>query len=248
MSCTVLTDVASWWAGRALRPAHFLLSVCLVAVLGGCGQPLRSLPPAGLTAHHQVVVFNDGSHSGLLLPWPDPDLVFLDPRNDDPPSRMPWLEIGFGADAWTRLGGGSSVAARLAFGSSAAVLMLRHQPGMFPMPRPGVEPQLWKVDLDQAAWERLKAHLAAAVDRELSYPRKPGATDWVVFAVERWSIVHNCHDWTAGCLVVCGLDIDHPIGRTSSGFQEEITAISRQLAEAGITVIGPGPAADHSNR
>ena len=222
-------------AGRIMRPA---VCFAVLLILAGCGQSLRSLPPAGLTLHRTIAVFNDGFHSGLLVPWPDADLAFLDPRTDDAPARMPWLEVGFGADAWTRLGGGSCVAIRLSFGSSAAVLMLRHLPDMHPPPRNGSEAQVWHLSLDEQAWHHLIDHLVASVDSDLNYPRKPGVTDWVVFSRERWSVFNNCHDWTASCLETAGLDLEYQNMRTSSGFAEEMAAVNRQLAEARITVIG----------
>ena len=127
-------------------------------------------------------------------------------------------------------------------------MILSHQSGMHPKPRENRAPYVWKLDLDGEAWQRLVAHLHASVDREITYPRRPEATDWVVFAVERWSIFHNCHDWTAGCLAAVGLDLDHPTIRTSSSFAEELQSIETQLAIGGITVIGPTGIAAQSSR
>ncbi len=223
--------------GGRLKPVLLgLLAACLL--LAGCGPALRSLPPAGLTKHKTVQVFHNGFHSGLMLTWPDPDLAFLDGRHDDKPAALPWLEIGYGADAWTRLGGGSCTACRLAFTTSAGVLMLRHQPECRPVLHNDGPVRLWAIDLDRAGWDGLLAHIRTSMDASLNYPRKAGATDWVAFTTTRWSILHNCHDWTAECLMAMGLDLNEPSYRSSDSFEEEMDEVMATLAKAGITVVG----------
>lgn len=228
-----------------MRPGLFY--ACLlscVLFLSGCGSALRELPPAGLQAHRTIAVFNDGFHSGILLPWPDPDLAFLDGRSDDKPGAMPWLEIGFGADAWARLGGGSCVGVRLTFSSSAGVYIMRHLPDRSPPPREegGPQPWVWTFQVDQAGWTALVKHIHDGIDPDLNYPRRPGSTDWVTFGRGSWSVFNNCHDWTAGSLAQTGLYLPDHWLRSSGGFADDLAAAKAAIAAAGITVIGPPPA------
>jgi hypothetical protein len=61
----------------------------------------------------------------------------------------------------------------------------------------------------------------------------------VAFTTVRWSVFHNCHDWTAECLAAMGLDLEEPSLRTSDGFEEDLDETMATLKKAGITVIGP---------
>lgn len=221
--------------------SRLLLVIVGTSLLAGCGG-LRQLPPAGLPAGAvEVVVFNDGFHSGLLVPHV-PELAWLDTQ-DDAIAAWPWNEVGFGADDWVNAREGNSMSkTKLALTSSTGVLMLEHyQTIKRPDRDAGVASQFWHLRFTPAAWERMVAFLKPWADTSIVRLRHGDETRFFIFSPMHWSITRNCHDFVLEWLAAGGLPVTWQMGYTSNWFRNKMNAVVMQLNEAHIEVIDVAP-------
>jgi len=216
-----------------------ILVVCLG--LAGCGG-LRRLPSPGIaTDAIEVVVFNDGFHSGLLVPN-RPELNWLDTQ-DDAIAKWPWLEIGFGADDWINAQEGTSLSkTRLALMGSAGVLMLEHyQTPTRPDRNPGTPSKFWHLRFTPEAWARMVDFLKPWTDTSIVRLRQGDETRFFVFSPIQWTITQNCHDFVLDWLAAGGLPTVWQAGTTSDWFRLKIDEVVRQLQDGGISVVDCEP-------
>jgi hypothetical protein len=222
--------------GAVRSPAPLLLAIVLL-LAAGCGQALRSLPPQGLTAHREIVVFSDGFHSGLLLPWPDPALAALDPATGDGPASLPWFEVGFGAAAWMlEAQPGCCTATGMVVCPVPGALAMRHHRDPAPLPRSGAATRTWRLTVDADGWTALAAALRA--DRGPGEPRLPGNPALLCSSPRRWSVLANCHDWTVSRLRDAGLDLRDRTWRGNRDLVGDLDRAVVELAAAGRLVVG----------
>ncbi len=226
-----------------MRSTQFLLlslvlSVCLLCV--GCASGMRRTPVAGPPADAvELVVFNDGFHSGILAPF-DPDLRWLDASGDEV-VKYPWMEVGFAADDWVNAHQGGCIAkTKLVINGSPGVLMLEFYPTAVRPPRNvGVEVRTWKITVSHESWIRMVAWLHEWTDLSIVRVRNPGETRWFAFSSKPWTIARNCNDFVIEWLRVGGLDSQWHLGYTAEGFRGQMDCIAAELSKSRVTVVGP---------
>ncbi len=216
----------------------------LALLLTACGPGrLERLPPAGLVAASQVLVFADGMHSGVVLDK-TPAIAALDPQTEGVPAGYPFMEVGFAADEWiVAQEPGCCAKLSLAFGSSRGVLYLVQLPSFERPPREAGTPiRTWTLQLSAEARRRLEARIAGWVDGEAPLLlRPPARTTTMRYVNRRWAVSHNCHDFTVDVLRAAGLELEIRSIYDNDRFADEMDEAVRQLAAGAITVVGPAP-------
>lgn len=212
----------------------------LAPFLGGCATGLAR-PARGVVAAPtdiEVVVFNDGFHSGLIVPL-RPELVDLDPQKAGTAATLPWLELGFGADAWVATHDpGCCTATWLAFSRSAGVVMCEHLPEPTRKPRDAETPiRFWSLRFTEPAWQRLVAEVHTWAETGLVQPRQADKAVFMRYATKRWSSFHNCSDFVVETLAPAGLQIAWRPIYTIGGFAAVMDGVQRDLQRDGVTVI-----------
>lgn len=215
--------------------AALLLSGCAT----GLARPARGAPVTDTDV--TVVVFNDGFHSGLLVPR-SPELADLDPQAEGPAVALPWLELGFGADAWVAAHDpGCCTATWLIFSRSPGVLMCEHLANPTRKPRdPNTTLHLWPLRFTAAAWQRLSTEIRTWVDTGLVQPRQPTQASFMRFSTKRWTSFRNCNDFVIETLAPAGLEMVWRPAYTVSGFAAVMEGVVTELERDGIKVIDVG--------
>jgi hypothetical protein len=224
-------------------PFVFLCAMAALCCLTGCSRPLQTIPPAGLVAADRLLVFADGLHSGLVLSK-SPSLATLDAQPEGPPVTLPFMEVGFAADEWiANESPGSGMKLRMAFGTSGGVLDLCHRAEMSrPARSPDIALRTWTLEVSAEGRQALDTFILAW--RNASAPqmlRPPLRPTTFRFSTHRWSIFHNCHDFSVLALRAAGLDLTIKNLYTNDVFISQMDEALATLAASGITVIGPAP-------
>lgn len=209
--------------------------------LAGCAT-LRTLPPRDLTPAHEVTVFTDGFHSGLVLDKQALPADF-DPRSGDEPASYPQISLHFGEERWTAgLDNSTLHAVGLVFVPGAGVIESDHtRSGLLDIPGLRHERlRIWTFPVDQAGMDRLLADLRTEWMSGIVMPRPPGETSTLYPSPKDWSVFHNCHDFTIGLLRSAGLDLRGRWLYLAGGLATDLDDASAELEEAGIRVIGRG--------
>ena len=218
-----------------------LLPLLLLALLaGGCAGP-RLAPPSTAAAVATVTVFDDGFHSGLLVPRRD-RLADLDPQAAGPAATLPWLEIGFASGDWIASADpGCCTASRLLIIPSDGVLWCLHRPGPERPPRDADHPvRLWRLPLSAAAWDGVQDGILAWVDPAAPLVlRAPERDDFVRLSSRRWSVGGACHDFTADILARAGLHLGWRPVLTSSGLRGQMDEALAAFAACGAAALAP---------
>jgi hypothetical protein len=214
----------------------------LVAVLlgAGCGT-MRRLPPPALTAAHELTVFTDGFHSGLILDRESmpPD---FDPRHDDELASYPQISLHFGEERWTA-GEDNSMfhALSLVFFPGIGVVQSDHTRSQL-IDVPGLRPghlRAWTFPVTQAGIDRLRQVLRTQWMTGRVLVRPPGENSTLYLSPQSWSVFHSCHDFTVAMLAAAGLELRTRWLYLGGGLAADLDDASRELEAAGIRVIGP---------
>lgn len=222
----------------------FAACLLLTAVLlAGCAGRLERLPPPNLPESERILVFADGLHSGVVVAM-SPALADLDPQPEGPPAALPYLEVGFAADEWIAASEpGSGTKLRMAFGTSGGVLDLCHRAELARPPRSADIPlRTWIIPLSAEGRRRLDTCIRSWGNREAPQMLRPPARPTTFrFANRRWSIFHNCHDFTVEVLRAAGLELEVLSIYDNDRLAKQMDEAVRQMAEGSITVVGPPP-------
>ncbi len=222
-----------------------LLLLCLLCMLGaGCASRMSRPPVSGTPIDAvELVVFNDGFHSGILAPF-SPDLLWLDETVDEI-SAYPWLEVGFAADDWVNAHQGGCIAkTKLVVSGSPGIIMLQHHPTpVRPARDAGVTVHTWKLTVSRESWTRMVAFLHEWVDLSIIRVRHVGEPRWFAFSTKHWTIARNCNNFVIEWLRAGGIDSAWHWGYTAEGFCGQMACIEQALQKNHITVIGPLPVA-----
>lgn len=225
---------------RRLLPLLFL---CLLSLMSaGCASRMSRSPVAGPPADAvELVVFNDGFHSGILSPFA-PDLLWLD-ESDDQIAKYPWMEVGFAADDWVNAHQGGCVAkTKLVISGSPGIMMLEHYPTPArPARNTGVPVRTWKLTVSRESWTRMVAWLHDWIDLSIIRVRHPNETRWFAFSTKKWTLQRNCNDFVIEWLRAGGIESGWHWGYTAEGFCGQMDCIEAELKKSGVTVIGPPP-------
>lgn len=218
-----------------LLPLALLVLLCC-----GCSSVVRHMPPKDLTAAHQLTVFTDGFHSGIVVDKASLP-VTLDPQGGDEPASWPQQTLHFGEVKWTS-GYDNSMwhAIGLAFVPGEGVVQSDHtRNGLVDVP--GLELgklRMWNFPINQAGIDAMVANLQQNWLAGTVMPREPGTPSTLYPALHTWSIYHNCHDFTFDMLRSAGLDLHTRWLYLAGGLTNDLDEAQREMARAGITVIG----------
>jgi hypothetical protein len=220
-----------------------LLGAVLLLTLVGCARSPASLPAGDQEAYTTLRVFCDGFHSGLVLPR-----SAVPPELD--PSRRAWGEtrpgrsFHYGEQAWTSGEDMSRChAARLAFIPGVGVIQSDVTPLAMP-DIPGTEARslrVWTFVISRrgcdALFERLRQEwLEPGAEPVLAGEGEPSH---LIACRRKWSVWHNCHDFTVDILRAAGLEMPSHTIATAGVLIEDLDLAVRALDRRGILVIGP---------
>lgn len=194
-----------------MRPTPLVL-LAAVLLLCGCGARLERLPPPGLAEAERVLVFADGMHSGVVLAA-TPALAALDAQPAGAPAGMPYLEVGFAADAWIAADNpGMCMKLAMATTTQRGVLYLVHLPASDRPRREAETPiRTWVLPLSAEGRRRLGERIDSWVDTSAPVVlRLPARTSFMRFATRDWKLSHNCHDFTVDLLHAAGIPVAQP--------------------------------------
>ena len=223
-----------------IRLCAFLIALWLLA---GCSALTRKpAPVSGPT--HELTVFCDNFHSGLIVPAAEVDPAFS--RVDGPAATWPLLTIHFG-ERRTMLDptvGYGHFAVLVVVPSAALVQVDRH---------PAINTDTWRylgVDeahvrlyrftVDEAGWQAWQACLRSQWIGGEPIAKEP--TDPTTYWPSRrdWSVTDNCHDFTLSFVRAAGLPLQQRWYYGARQMRLDLPRAQAELAAAGITVISPG--------
>ena len=218
--------------------AALLLGVLLLGC--GCASIVRTMPPKDLKAAHQLTVFTDGFHSGIVVDKSSlPEI--LDPQTGDEPASWPQQTLHFGEVKWTS-GADNSMWHAIGLGiiPGEGVVQSDHtRNGLVDVP--GLDfgkMRMWNFPVNQAGIDALVLDLKTNWMSGIVMPREPGTPSTLYPSSRRWSLYHNCHDFTIDMLRSAGLDLHTRWLYLAGGLTADLDEAQREMAKAGITVIG----------
>lgn len=217
-----------------------LLGFLLVGLLfTGCST-LRSVPPQGLQAAHQLTIFTDGFHTGVLLDKASLAADF-DPLTGDDIAERPYVTIHFGEEKWTSGADNSwTHALGLVFFPGSGVVQSDHtRAALEDVPALDLDNiQTWVFSVNQAGNERMIERLQKKWMTGIVMTRREGESSSLYLSPESWSVFNSCHDFTIDMLRAAGLDMRGRWLYLADSMTKDLNNASIELKEAGITVIG----------
>jgi hypothetical protein len=214
--------------------------LCVLLLACGCSSVVRTMPPPGLTPAHQLTVFTDGFHSGVVLDKAALP-VTLDPQGGDEPASWPQQTLHFGELKWTA-GYDNSMwhALGLVIIPGEGVVQSDHtRPGLVDVP--GLELgklRMWNFPVNQEGMDAVVVNLKKNWFEGEIMPREIGTPSTLYPAQHTWSVYHNCHDFTLDLLRSAGLDLYPRWLYLAGGMTTDLDEAQSEMARAGVTVIG----------
>lgn len=216
--------------------------VCLGLLLGGCGT-LTRLPPPSAVPVHELTVFSDAFHSGVVV-----RAAACDPALDQAQGFLaawPWLTIHSGERKWMLdPEAGMLHAAGLGFSRHPALLQMdRHTNldqawGYIGVDRATL--RLWHFQVSEAGWAAWQRHVREAWIAGPHLPRPPGDPTTYWPCQHDWWLDSNCHDFTLAMLRAAGLPLRQRWIYSARQVHLDLTRAQEALTAAGITVLDPG--------
>lgn len=211
-------------------------------LLAGCST-LRTMPPKDLTPAHQIIVFSDGFHTGLMLDKASLPADF-DPHPDDAIAARPFITVHFGEERWTSGADNSwAHAVGLVFIPGNGVVQSDHTRRDL-SDVPGLEMEklrTWVFKVNQAGNERMVARLQKEWMTGIVMTRREGEASSLYLSPQSWSVFNSCHDFTVDMLRAAGLDLRGRWLYLAGGVCTDLNDAETELRAAGITVIGVEP-------
>jgi len=199
-------------------PNPLVLIPLLCLLLTGCGY---RLPEDATHPVATITVFSDGFHSGFIVPYEDLPFA-ISTAGDVPP---PFVEVGFSEWRWAmNLDRSNAHAMRLLFVPSPGVVMVsyladerRNEESLIPR-------MAFAIPIDTQQRQAFYDELLAWIN-----PSKPAlySTDTTrpthfLASHEDYTLLANCHDFTAHMLRIVGLPIPYTVARTPDRFAREL--------------------------
>lgn len=220
-----------------------LCALLIVGLLLTSCSTLRSLPPKDLKAAHQLTVFTDGFHTGVLLDKASLPADF-DPQSGDDIAERPYITIHFGEEKWTSgVDNSWTHALGLVFFPGSGVVQSDHTRTALE-DVPGLEMDkihTWVFPVNQAGNERMVERLQKKWMTGIVMTRREGEASSLYLSPESWSVFNSCHDFTIDMLRAAGLDMRGRWLYLADSMTKDLNNASIELKDAGITVIGIGP-------
>ncbi|MBA2480314.1 MAG: DUF2459 domain-containing protein [Planctomycetes bacterium] len=187
-----------------------------------------------------ITVFNDGFHSGFIVPY-DGMPIELDRQRGSDRVAMDYVEISYGEASWLQdLDRSALHAMRLiAISGDGMFMMVNH-----PLPAcegpEALRTRYWDLPVTAAGRDAFYAALDVWLDRTRTYVRPPDDPMFLYPSTHRYSVFANCHDFTIAGLKAMGFPW-HGQGliATSGGMTAAIRAGVLRLRRKGAVAIGP---------
>lgn len=212
-----------------------------VLALTGCGFRVPSDPahPAAT-----VTVFNDGFHSGFIVPYDDLPFELSTAEGKKPP----FVEVGFSEWKWgMNFDRTNSHALRLVFWPSPGVVMVSYLADERRNADTLVPRIAFAIPLDAAQKQAFYDELLAWID-----PRKPALyttsgerPTHFLASTHSYMLQSNCHDFTAHMLRVIGIPVPRTLARTPARFTRELKLMVFEAREAGWPIVSMTPRIVH---
>jgi hypothetical protein len=226
-----------------------MLRLGLVVVLGwllvGCSALTRH-PPAARGPTHQLTVFCDDFHSGLIVAAAE-----VDPQISQvagPAADWPLLTIHFG-ERRTMLDPtvGYLHFASLAVAPGPGLVQIDRHPTLSPATWRylGVDQErvrLYRFSVDAAGWQAWQDCLREQwiTGEPLAKTPDDPTTYWP--SRRDWSIADNCHDFTLSFVRAAGLPLQQRWYYGARQMHLDLPRAQAELTAAGITALSPGTA------
>jgi hypothetical protein len=189
-----------------------------ILLLAGCDSEIRATmpvrPPDGL-----VVVFSDDFHSGIVLARADAPAELISASD-----ARPWVAFHFGERLWiTGEASGALDALKLGICTGDGGMQVDaldwwvHDRGGTDLSRERV----WVFPVSAAALEGVRARLRAWIaPGSVGMPLRPGTAWWA--SSHAWSVIDNCHDFTAEILHGAGIEVTRPLVMLAGGLHASL--------------------------
>ncbi len=223
-----------------------ILSCCIliIAGLGSVGCTWRRAPvdpPAPITL--EVMVFNDGFHSGFIVPYDRLGLRLDLPRVVRPPvAQARFVEVGFTERDWALwIDHTTGHVLGMLFRTSPGGVALRWLPTRERSAVDDRPRQVYRLALTARGEAAFRATVLDWLD-----PTPPALVpvDDPAFVLpastRRYWLWRNCHDFTAEVLAAVGLPVQGSMVRTPSSFAVELERLFSAMEDFGLTRIEPG--------
>jgi hypothetical protein len=207
-----------------------LLAVFLPLILCGCSSRAGTEPiPKGV----EIAVFNDGFHSGFLIPR---EFFALEVHSRFTQASKSFVEVGFSDWQWvTGQDRSPSHVSRLLFvpGEGALIIKLKEAPDITSLQ--DSRSFAFSITVDQETLEKINAEIIRWLDLRrpgVAAKQDPGAHYF--HTTPPYLLSRNCHDFTAKILQSAGWPIRFPFFRfrLPEQFTQDLknTAMALQLA------------------
>jgi hypothetical protein len=222
-----------------VRNGALSLLACALLSTVGCGAPRVHRPHGACDPVLTITVFNDGFHSGIILPYAGMP-IDLDRQRGQVPVPLPFVEIGFGESQWVQnLDRSFLHMVRLGMWPSQGMLLLINHPQPRRDDRGEVPATYHEIQLTGGGRDALYAEIAHWLDRAHVYVRPPTDPLFLYRSTRAYTPFRNCHDFTICLLRAARFPIKRGWLNTSSRLERGVVDGIRRMREAQVAAAGP---------
>jgi len=210
-----------------------------VILCAGCGKravhrPADPSPPA-LT----VTVFNDGFHSGVIVPYAGMPIT-LDRQRPEAANPLPYVEIGFGEAKWVQnLDRSFLHLLRLGIWPSHGMLMMVNHDERRRTDPKSRRTRYWDIQLTEGGKRAFYAEIAGWLDQRQLYMRSADDPLFLYASTRDYTVFRNCHDFTIEVLAAARFPVARGCVNTSGSLDRNIAVGIKRLREEGLESVGP---------
>ncbi|MBA3708724.1 MAG: DUF2459 domain-containing protein [Planctomycetes bacterium] len=219
----------------------WLLAIAFAgAAMPGCMASSRRTRAADEPAVMTLTVFEDGFHSGFIVPYQGLPIE-LDRQRGSDRVPMDYVEISYGDAAWLQdLDRSLLHGLRITVATGDGMFLMINHPFPACEGPDGVNARYWDIPLTAAGRDAFVAALDSWLDRSRAYVRPPDDPMFLFDSTHRYQLFGNCHDFTIAGLKAIGFPWNgHSIIATSGCMNQALTDGVERLRRSGITALGP---------
>ncbi len=216
-----------------------LLAWALLAFVG-CGARSVHIPRSDPEPAMTLTVFDDGFHSGFILPYDGMPIVLDRERAQAQPPLPPFVEIGFGEARWLQgLDRSFLHAVRLGVWPADGMIMMVNLPERIRTDAEAAHTRYWELQLTVAGKRAVYAEFDRWIDRRRVYVRPANDPQFFYESTHRYTVFRNCHDFTLAILRAACFPLGSRWVTSSGSFDRQMSRGVELLQAAGIHAIGP---------